>query len=874
MKKLLYIFLGLILIIACSPDETPCDTTPSFSNISVSQVSYTSFNISGTISPSDCDSNVISQGIVYSTNELPTQSNNSIVFSNGSYSESITGLSLSTTYYLRPFFFNQEDVFYGNQVSATTLSSLISFSNIEHSPSITSVSIAADYSFEEGQGVSASSKGVILNGVQYEDSESTDESISVNIEGLESDTNYSYSMFVVNEFGTTQSSSTSFQTDNSSSVVSSLTVSDVDFTSVSLAATYENLYSGEDITTDKGIIVSLNENFENQTEYSSSSDANIIEVSLTALETNTVYYVKGYVENEYGINYGEETSFETNDAGYNFNSINITGIDFETADSSVTFSQVEGVFTPPTSKGFRVSQNENFSGYTDYNDNNNIENGTSIALSFESLTVNTMYYVKAFVTNEYGTFFSDEAALFQTLSIDYVSSYVVNAVGYDYAQIDVEYNQSSGSMVEVLEKGIEIYQTPSYNVVDTNSPDGNMSLTMSNLVHNSNYTFVGYITTQYGKYYLEDTVEVNTLDATPSFSSSTSDIDFDSVNILTTFSFAAETTNSVVRIVLSNSESQQYIDLDNNTTSQESTVDNLITNTNYSYYIEVLNQYGTFSSSTYQFATFNDEPNIDFSYELTGENQITLTGSITPANGDESINSIYIQYKHHEENNYNTINLSSSNYSISEVLNDLAQGPNYNFKLVVINDYNTFEENLYYNLPVTYEVGDYLFGGIIAYIDSSGYHGYIMSEMQYAVNGLQWSTDDTSSDDLSYLTGYGVAATTHPDGEENTQIIVDFHSGISASAPAAEYCANLNVNGYDDWFLGSMNDYDLTLANTLPSLWPASAVHNLVWTSNTYWWSGTPDEHRFAMYNYYNGQHGSTANKEADWYSVWPMRKF
>ena len=870
MKKLVYIFLGLCLLFTCSDDETPCDTSPSFSNISTAQVSYTSLNISGSITPSECDSNVISQGVVYSTSELPTESNNSIVFSNNSYSESVTGLSLSTTYFFRPFFVNQEGVFYGNQASVTTLSSSISFSNIEHSPSITSVSITADYDFDEGQGVSISSKGVILNGVQYEESESTNGIISVNIEGLESNTNYSYSMFVVNEFGTTESSSSSFQTDNSSSVVSNLTISNIDFTSVDLAATYENLYSGDDITTDKGIVISLSENFENQVEYSSSSDANIIEVSLTALETNTVYYVKGYVENEYGINYGQQTSFETNDAGYNFNSINITGIDFETADSSVTFSQVEGVFTPPTSKGFRVSQNENFSGYTDYNDNNNIENGTSIALSFESLTVNTMYYVKAFVTNEYGTFFSDEAALFQTLSIDYVSSYVVNAVGYDYAQIDVEYNQSSGSMVEVLEKGIEIYETPSYNVVDTNSADGNMSLTMSNLVHNSNYTFIGYVTTQYGKYYLEDTVEVNTLNATPSFGSSASDISFDSVNILTTFSFAAETTNSLVRIVLLNNENQQYIELDNTEISQESTVDNLTTNTNYSYYIEVLNQYGTFSSSTYQFATFNDEPSIDFSYELTAENQITLTGSIAPANGDESINSIYIQYKHHEENNYNTINLNSSNYSISEVLNDLVQGPNYNFKLVVSNDYNTFEENLYYNLPVTYEVGDYLFGGVVAYIDPTGYHGFIMSELEYVAN-LQWSTDRNTSDDLSYLSNL----TTYDDGAENTQIIIDFHSEISDSAPAAEYCSNLNINGFNDWYLGSDEEYDLAHGPLWYQLIVLNgAPHNAIWTSNTIQYNWNPDLLYWARINQYNGNSSSDHQFKDSEISVWPIRKF
>ena len=828
MRNLGYIFVGLGLLFGCSPDETPCDTSPSFSNIATSQISYTSFNTSGTITPSDCDSNVVSQGIVYSTNELPTQSNNSIVFSNSSYSEAITGLSLSTTYYLRPFFVNQEGVFYGNQVSATTLSSSISFSNIEHAPSITSVSISASYSFEEGQGVSSTSKGVVLNGVQYEDSESTNESINITIEGLESDTNYSYTMFVVNEFGTSESSASSFQTDNSSSVVSNLTVSNISFTSVDLSTTYENLYSGDDITTDKGVVVSLDENFENQTSYSSSSDNAIIEVSLSTLETNTTYYVKAYVENEYGINYGGETSFETNDAGYNFNPINITAIDFETAAASVVFSQVEGEVLSATSKGFRVSQNASFSGYTDYND---IEGGTSIALSFENLTISTPYYVKAFVTNEYATFFSEEIASFQTLDIDYDFSYAINNVGYDSANINVEYNQISGAAVEVLEKGIEIFEMSSYNVVDTNSADGAISLELLNLVHNSNYLFVGYVTTQYGKHYFDSAVDVNTLDATPSFSSSTADVAFNSVNILTSFGFAPATINSQVRIVLSDGSNQQYVSLDNNEATQEAEVENLTTNTSYSYYIEVLNQFGSFTSSTYQFSTLNDEPSLDFSYELTAENQITLTGSITPANGDESINSISIQYKHHQENNYNTINLSSSNYSILEVLDDLVQGPNYNFKLVVVNDYNAFEENLYYNIPVTYEVGDLMFGGVITSIDESGYHGRVAVEPAYYSAPMYWSTDlsDTQSYDPEHTNPYAQDY----DGRNNTERIVDFYIGSDESPLAAEYASNLDINGYDDWYLPTLNEISIieqVIDLGLLPVWSCIEGTSWVWT--------------------------------------------
>ena len=764
MKKLLYLFLTVLIAGCGNEDDNPCDSTPSFSNIIISNVSYTSFDLNGTITPSSCDSNVITQGIVYSTNELPTQSNNSIVFSDNTYTETITDLSLQTTYYIRPFFENQDGVFYGNQVSVTTLSSSISFSNISHTASIASVLISANYSFDNGEGVSTISKGVIIDGTQYEDSDSPDGSISLNIENLEPNTNYTYSVFVINEFGTSQSDSSGFQTDNASSVVSNLNISSIDFTSADFSATYKNLYSGEDVTLDKGVALSLDEDFQNQTFYSSSSDSGVIDLSVSNLAINTTYFARAFVENEFGINYG-------------------------------------GV------------------------------------------------------------------AVFETLSLNYTNTYTINNVGYDFANININYTQVSGEPIEILEKGIEIVDMPSYNVIDSTSPDGQISLELPDLTHNTNYSFIGYLTTQYGKYYFDSSIELNTLDATPSITSSVSNITLNSTSISTTFNFAPETNNSLVRIVLENGGNIQYITLDNVQINQETQLDNLSTNTNYSYSIEVTNQYGSYSSSTYQFLTLDDEPEIDFSYTLTGENQITLTGLITPANNGENIISIFIQYKNNEEDNYQTIGLSTSNFSISEALDDLVQGPNYNFKLVVITDYNTFEEDLYYNLPVTYEVGDTMLGGIVGYIDSSGYHGYIISEFQYSVYALQWATDQDSSDELRYLNAYACNNSCYTDGEENTQIIVDFFSGISASAPAAEYCNNLNINGYDDWFLGSHTDNGFCVAEMYSNGWPGANI----WDSNTYYDPSWPDYDGAAAASPGSPNWGP---KDYSGWIVWPIRKF
>jgi ZIP family zinc transporter len=104
---------------------------------------------------------------------------------------------------------------------------------------------------------------------------------------------------------------------------------------------------------------------------------------------------------------------------------------------------------------------------------------------------------------------------------------------------------------------------PSYNVIDSTSPDGQISLQLPDLTHNTNYSFVGYLTTQYGKYYFDSSIELNTLNATPSITSSVSDITLDSASISTIFNFAPETNNSLVRIVLENGGNIQYIPLDN-----------------------------------------------------------------------------------------------------------------------------------------------------------------------------------------------------------------------------------------------------------------------------------------------------------------------
>jgi len=829
MKKILIPLLFIPLVFTCSDDE-PCDTSPSFSSISANNISYTSLSLSGTITPSDCDSNVVTQGIAYSTSELPSQSNTTIVFSSESYSVEVTGLASSTTYYFRPFFVNQDGVFYGNQLSVTTLSTQIQFSNIEHTPYISTVDVSGNYSFVQGQGVNVISKGARIGSNVYNDNSSPDGEISLEgIGNITPESPSTFELFVETEFGVTFSETVGFYTTGTNSDVSITEVTDIDFTTANLSATYENQYNGDDLTTEKGFEISYNENFSlGLSTITSSTSELTIEAELTDLNATTQYYVRAFVTNEYGTNYGAVNSFSTLDAGSEFTTVIVSEIGFDSATFSSSYENLYEGEDLTYERGFIIATNPDFYSAQSLNAD---ENGLNINYEASNLELNTTYYVKAFVTNQYGTTYS-ESTSFDTQNLEYNFSYTLNDNGYDFVDISSSFNQVLGNNVEIIEKGIKVSNgTSSYNVVDTGSIDGEINLNINNLSHNTNYSLTGYLITQYGEY-LFDSLNANTLNATPIFDSS-SEASFGNSEILVEINYAPETENSVVRLGLENQiGNYDYYELDNELNSQNIQLSNLNPASQYIYVLEVVNQYGSFSSQNYSFITLNDEPNIDFSYELTGDNQITLSGSIVAAEGDNTIDGISIRYKHHEEDNYNIINLDSSEYTILEVLDELVQGPNYNFKLVVTNEWNTFESDLYYNLPVTYEVGDYMFGGVIVWIDDTGYHGRVVAEAPAWSGPLLWSTNQVYVDSNDETSAGGACPTcnTDIDGSDNTQRIVDYYSSSSESAPAAEYAYNLVYNGYDDWYLP--NVWEVMKIEAYSGLWtPAGNIQYGYWAS-------------------------------------------
>jgi hypothetical protein len=236
------------------------------------------------------------------------------------------------------------------------------------------------------------------------------------------------------------------------------------------------------------------------------------------------------------------------------------------------------------------------------------------------------------------------------------------------------------------------------------------------------------------------------------------------------------------------------------------------------------NDYGEFESSEYTFTTLNDTPSVTYTVNKSGDNSVDVVANFSTPEG-ASISRAFLEYKNQEENSYKSIELSID-IDNSITINELVQGPQYDYKLTVQNEWNTYSFNKYLNLDVTYAVGDEIFGGHIVYIDASGYHGIVAAKME-DIRRLKWSTTRDLEEDFELSS----------DGENNTQIILNYYNNTQWSAPAAEYCNNFVSQGYDDWYLASVDEFSFNgkiIQKNMYEKYGGDFIreYNVLWTSN------------------------------------------
>ena len=110
-------------------------------------------------------------------------------------------------------------------------------------------------------------------------------------------------------------------------------------------------------------------------------------------------------------------------------------------------------------------------------------------------------------------------------------------------------------------------------------------------------------------------------------------------------------------------------------------------------------------------------------------------------------------------------------------------------------------------VAATYKIGDFgPAGGIIFYDKGVFSGGWRYLEAAPAETEFQAPWGAYDKDVTGTETGVGF-------GKRNTQIIVEFLKRIGESGKAAQLCASLNFDGFNDWFLPSKDELDLMYKN-------------------------------------------------------------
>lgn len=153
--------------------------------------------------------------------------------------------------------------------------------------------------------------------------------------------------------------------------------------------------------------------------------------------------------------------------------------------------------------------------------------------------------------------------------------------------------------------------------------------------------------------------------------------------------------------------------------------------------------------------------------------------------------------------------------------------------------------------PTTYTIGQHALGGIVFYVDSSGTHGLVAANNQFAPSQT-WDgglSNGTTGDFIVNSIGNGIGA-----GAMNTSLSVGAQSvsaslqGVTLSNMAAQYCVNFSVQAdgltpctnpgsagescYADFYLPSLYELNqMFLRNSVLNIFPNGPNEAFFWSS-------------------------------------------
>ncbi len=482
-------------------------TTPTVVTNAASNITATSATVGGNVT-NDGGSEIIARGICYGTKENPTISDKKVDNSGttGTYSCTLEGLSVATTYYARAYATNANGTIYGEEVTFTTLASMGTLTTYAASNiTVTSATVGGNITSDGGAEITA--RGVCYSTTENPTIEDTKVSsgtgvgeFSCNLTGLTFNTTYYVRAYATNNKGTAYGNQITFKTLTTTPTVVTNAASNITATSATVGGNVTS--DGGANVTARGICYSTSANPTIEGDkVASSSGIGEFECNITGLAFNTKYYARAYATNANGTVYGEEVTFTT---------LASMGTLTTSAASNITVNSatIGGNITSDggaeiTARGVCYSTTENPTI-----EDTKVSSGTGVgefSCDLTGLTFNTTYYVRAYATNSKGTAYGNQIT-FKTLTT--TPTVVTNAASNITAtSATVGGNITSDGGATITARGICYSTKPTPTIsdkkVDNSGTTGTYSCTLEGLSAGTTYYARAYATNANGTVYGE-----------------------------------------------------------------------------------------------------------------------------------------------------------------------------------------------------------------------------------------------------------------------------------------------------------------------------------------------------------------------------------
>ena len=371
-----------------------------------SAITATSAILGGTIT-TDGGAPITERGVCWATTTGPTTSNSKLAIGSGtgSFSNTITGLTANTTYYVRAYAINNQGTAYGNELSFKT-SVILSLATLttNAATNIASTSAIMGGNVTSDGNTAVTERGVVYATTQTPTTANTKVAIGtgtgniiIAVSGLTANTTYYVRAYAINSQGTAYGNEVSFKT--VSSVISLPTVT----TNAVTEITGSSATCGGNVTSDGGASVtskgvcwgtSSNPIYGVNTSNYGGTGTGSFSCLLPVLDSDVTYYVRAYATNSIGTAYGNEVSFKT------------------TASGTQTVTDIDGNIYHTVTIGTQVWMVENLKT-TKYNDGTAIPNVTDNTAWLNLTTPGYCWY-----NNDAPTYKSTYGALYNWYSVN------------------------------------------------------------------------------------------------------------------------------------------------------------------------------------------------------------------------------------------------------------------------------------------------------------------------------------------------------------------------------------------------------------------------------------------------------------------------